>query len=166
VAKLAARTETSAAREPSPWSPLGAAAGFRLNQPPTLVAAVYADGAPVEAAFDFHAPPAGIDLPDGDIVVFADGAATRLSAHRPAETAGAGALLDGAVLTPMPGRIVAVAVAVGDAVIAGQALVVLEAMKMEHALTASAEGRVKEVRVAVGDQVTEGTLAVRLEPIR
>jgi biotin carboxyl carrier protein len=65
----------------------------------------------------------------------------------------------------MPGRIVSVAVVAGETVAAGQTLVVLEAMKMEHALTAPAEGRVKEVRVSVGDQVTEGTVAARLEPL-
>jgi len=164
VAKLVRRAARPSEAS-SPWSPLGAAAGLRLNQAPVASGTIYADGAPVVAAFDLGAPAAGVDLTDGDVVVFSEGVATRLSATRPAETAGAGALLDGAVLTPMPGRIVSVAVAEGDTVTAGQALVVLEAMKMEHALVAPAEGRVKELRVAVGDQVTEGTLAVRLETI-
>ncbi|HLZ82021.1 MAG TPA: biotin carboxylase N-terminal domain-containing protein [Caulobacteraceae bacterium] len=163
VARLARASEAAAG--PSPWSPLGPAAGFRLNQSPSRRARIYADGVPVEAPYDFAAPPAGLALADGDIVVFSEGAAMRLSRERPAQAAGAGALLDGAVLTPMPGRIVSVAVAPGQAVTAGQTLVVLEAMKMEHALTAPAEGRVKEVRVAVGDQVTEGTVAARLEPL-
>jgi 3-methylcrotonyl-CoA carboxylase alpha subunit len=164
VAKLVRRAE-AASQAPSPWSALGAAGGLRLNRSPVDGGTVYADGVPVVAAFDLGAPAAGVDLPDGDIVVFSAGVATRLSATRPVDTAGAGALLDGAVLTPMPGRIASVAVAQGDIVTAGQTLVVLEAMKMEHALVAPAEGRVKELRVAVGDQVTEGTLAVRLETI-
>ncbi len=46
----------------------------------------------------------------------------------------------------------------------GQTLATLEAMKMEHALTAPFDGKVAEVRCAVGDQVTEGALLVRLEP--
>jgi 3-methylcrotonyl-CoA carboxylase alpha subunit len=165
VAKLARRIATSTSQPPSPWSSLARAAGLRLNQRPARSATVYADGAPVTAPFDFEAPPVGIDLSDGDLVVFSEGMAIRLSATRPVETAGASALLDGAVLTPMPGRIVSVAVTEGEAVTAGQALVVLEAMKMEHALTAPAAGRVKELRVAAGDQVTEGIVAVRLEPI-
>ena len=163
VARLAQRSQPEPTDD-SPWSPSGRASSFRLNQPPHDRGTIYADGAPVEVVFDWHAPTAGFDLPDGDIVLFSEGTATRLSAHRPVETAGAAALLDGAVLTPMPGRIVSVAVSVGDEVTAGQTLVVLEAMKMEHALSAPAEGRVKELRVAVGDQVSEGTLAVRLEP--
>ncbi len=161
-----ARAQDAAERETlSPWDPLGPATGFRLNQRPARTARIYVDGAPVDAAFDFAAPPAGIELPEGDVVVFADGSAARLSAHRPVDAGAAGALLDGAVLTPMPGRIVAVAVTAGEVVAAGQTLVVLEAMKMEQALTAPAAGRVKEVRVAVGDQVTEGAVAARLEPL-
>ena len=55
----------------------------------------------------------------------------------------------------MPGRITAAPVKNGEAVKAGQTVVVLEAMKMEHALTAPFDG-VAQVRVAVGDQVTDG----------
>ena len=147
----------------SPWSPFGDAAGFRLNAATSRSGRIYAQGVAVEAPFDLGAPPSGLALPDGDIVVFAGGGAVRLSARRPADLAAAGALLDGAVLTPLPGRIVALPVAVGDLVRTGQTLVVLEAMKMEHALTAPADGRVSELRVAVGDQVAEGVTAVRLE---
>ena len=64
----------------------------------------------------------------------------------------------------MPGRIVAVAVAVGDAVAKGAPLVVVEAMKMELSLQAAFAGTVVEVAVRVGQQVTEGAMLVRLEP--
>ena len=70
---------------------------------------------------------------------------------------------DGAIRSPMPGKIVAVAVKVGDKVARGAALVTLEAMKMEHALTAPFDGTVAEVRGAAGDQVAEGVLLVRLD---
>jgi acetyl/propionyl-CoA carboxylase alpha subunit len=165
VARLASCARAPAVDSLSPWNAPGRASGLRLNQPPARTATVYADGAPIVAGFDFQARPAGVELPDGDLVVFSEGMAIRLSATRPAETAGAAALLDGAVLTPMPGRIVSVAVAEGETVAAGQALVILEAMKMEHILTAPADGRVSELRVAAGEQVTEGVVAVRLEPI-
>jgi acetyl/propionyl-CoA carboxylase alpha subunit len=83
--------------------------------------------------------------------------APRWPAPRLAEAAGAGA-----VLAPMPGRVVAVAVAVGAAVAAGEPLLVLEAMKMEQALRAPVAARVVAVRVAAGDQVEMGALLVEL----
>jgi pyruvate carboxylase subunit B len=67
------------------------------------------------------------------------------------------------VLAPMPGRIVRVLVAVGDDVTAGQGLVVVEAMKMENALTASRPARVAEIAIAEGQSVEAGRLLVRLE---
>jgi biotin carboxyl carrier protein len=62
----------------------------------------------------------------------------------------------------LPGGVIAVAVAPGDAVTAGQLLVVVEAMKMEHRITAPSDGTVAEVRAAVGDQVAAGDLLVVL----
>ena len=55
------------------------------------------------------------------------------------------------------------AVNVGDAVTAGQALAVMEAMKMEHTLHAPAAGRVSELLYAPGDQVAEGAELLRLQ---
>ena len=71
----------------------------------------------------------------------------------------------GAQTAPMPGVIRAVAVSVGDEVVAGQPLVVMEAMKMEHTLSAPAPATVTEVRCAVGDQVDNGAVLVVLEPL-
>ena len=70
----------------------------------------------------------------------------------------------GAALAPMPGNVVRVAVGVGERVEAGQVLVVLEAMKMEHAVHAGAPGTVGEVDVAEGDQVETGRILVVVEP--
>jgi biotin carboxyl carrier protein len=55
-------------------------------------------------------------------------------------------------------------VKVGDAVEAGQTLLVLEAMKMEHPMSAIEDGVVTEVRVAQGDQVESGALLLVVEP--
>jgi biotin carboxyl carrier protein len=63
----------------------------------------------------------------------------------------------------MPGSVVRVAVAAGDRVEAGQVLVVLEAMKMEHAVAAGGPGTVAEVAVAEGDQVETGRVLVVVE---
>jgi propionyl-CoA carboxylase alpha chain len=72
-------------------------------------------------------------------------------------------LSEGSALAPMPGGVVRVAVAVGDQVEAGQVLVVLEAMKMEHAVHATAPGTVTEVTVSEGDQVETGRPLVAVE---
>jgi geranyl-CoA carboxylase alpha subunit len=71
---------------------------------------------------------------------------------------------DGRLIAPMNGRVVAVNVAAGDTAQAGHALVLLEAMKMEHALSVPAAARVTAVHVAPGAQVSPGTLLVELEP--
>jgi acetyl/propionyl-CoA carboxylase alpha subunit len=63
---------------------------------------------------------------------------------------------------PMPGKILRVLVSVGDAVETGSTLVIMEAMKMEHAIKAPHAGHVAEVRVAPGDQVEGGQLLVVL----
>lgn len=63
---------------------------------------------------------------------------------------------------PVPGTIAAVMVAPGDAVVAGDTVVILEAMKMEHRITADADGVVDQVLVAVGDSVEAHQVVVRL----
>ena len=68
-----------------------------------------------------------------------------------------------AVLAPMPGTLIALDVAPGDEVAAGQRLAVLEAMKMEHALKAPREGRVAQIGASVGGQVAAGDAVVTLE---
>ena len=64
---------------------------------------------------------------------------------------------------PMQGTIVKVLVEVGDAVEAGQAVVVLEAMKMENQIAAEKAGTVKEIKVAPGDTVGGGDVVVVIE---
>ena len=64
------------------------------------------------------------------------------------------------VTTPLPGTILDVFVNVGDAVKAGQTVVLLEAMKMENNIEADCEGTVKEVKVRKGDSVLEGDVLV------
>jgi len=66
--------------------------------------------------------------------------------------------------TPVPGTVTHVAVAVGDAVEAGAALVVLEAMKMEHTIRADEDGVVAEIHVSVGQSVDAHTVVVTLTP--
>jgi 3-methylcrotonyl-CoA carboxylase alpha subunit len=69
----------------------------------------------------------------------------------------------GTILSPMPGRIIAVEVAQGQAVTKGQKLLTLEAMKMEHSLTAPFDGVVAELNAEAGAQVQVEALLVRIE---
>jgi 3-methylcrotonyl-CoA carboxylase alpha subunit len=70
---------------------------------------------------------------------------------------------NGAIAAPMHGKVLSVSVAKGDKVAKGQRLMVLEAMKMEHALDAATDGVVAELSVAAGDQVSEGTQLILIE---
>jgi len=67
------------------------------------------------------------------------------------------------VRSPMPGKILQVVVTAGATVEAGQALVLLEAMKMENTLSAEGPARVKKIHVAPGDLVDLGQILVELE---
>jgi len=69
----------------------------------------------------------------------------------------------GGLKAPMPGKVLAVEVVQGQAVEKGQLLMILEAMKMEHRITAPATGVVKALAVAVGEQVANGALLVTFE---
>jgi len=69
---------------------------------------------------------------------------------------------DGAVLAPIPGLILEIKVRVGDMVQAGQAVAVMEAMKMENNLTANLSGVVKEILVQKGSEVATGDVILRI----
>ena len=73
------------------------------------------------------------------------------------------AALTGSVTVPMQGTIVKVLVAVGDTVEAGETICVLEAMKMENAINASAGGTITEIKVSAGDSVTGGDVIAMIE---
>jgi propionyl-CoA carboxylase alpha chain len=77
----------------------------------------------------------------------------------PADTVAVGSLL-----APMPGTVVSVAVERGQAVVAGQPVLVLEAMKMQHTVTAPGAGTVSELDVRPGDQVASGEVLAVVSP--
>ena len=87
----------------------------------------------------------------------------RAHAERIAADGGASAEADGSVRAPMPGTVLAVKVHEGQTVTAGEPLGVLEAMKMEHTLTAPTDGTVTSVNAAVGDQVPLGHTLFHVE---
>jgi 3-methylcrotonyl-CoA carboxylase alpha subunit len=90
------------------------------------------------------------------LILFADGAEHRLELVDPHASPGGASIHAGHLAAPMPGRLIEVRVAVGEAVVKGQALVVLEAMKMEHVIVAPGDGVVGAVHYAAGDLVAEG----------
>ena len=85
--------------------------------------------------------------------------------HARTRQRGTSGSLEPEVRSPMPGKILAVKVVAGEVVADGQTLVLLEAMKMENALTAEGKARVAAVHVADGDLVELGQVLVELEPI-
>ena len=74
-------------------------------------------------------------------------------------------LPSGGLIAPMPGSVIEVRCTVGDAVAAGQVMVVLEAMKMEHHITAPFDGTVTALPIAVGEQVANGALLLTIEEV-
>jgi propionyl-CoA carboxylase alpha chain len=76
----------------------------------------------------------------------------------------AAAVAEGSLVAPMPGTVTAVHVAAGDAVTAGQPLLVLEAMKMQHSVVATATGVIRSLDVVPGAQVDAGTVLAVIEP--
>ncbi|HWW57901.1 MAG TPA: acetyl/propionyl/methylcrotonyl-CoA carboxylase subunit alpha [Sphingopyxis sp.] len=130
-------------------------AGFRLNAPDVRSAPFLLDGKRVEV--ELHGP--GAEEPAPAMLVAEGGSVWQLAPWRAAGGTGGG---DGAILSPMPGKVIAVEVAAGDRVTKGQKLLTLEAMKMEHSLTAPFDGVVAELNATTGAQVQVEALLARI----
>ncbi|MEE3358472.1 MAG: acetyl/propionyl/methylcrotonyl-CoA carboxylase subunit alpha [Pseudomonadota bacterium] len=122
-----------------------------------------------------------VSLKDGLLTVEQEGVKTQVIARKSGEgvliqrsgidrfftffdpSASASAGVSGALTAPMPGNVIAVFAKAGDAVTEGDKLLVMEAMKMEHAITASKDGIISEMLVSEGDQVEQGALLVRMQ---
>jgi acetyl/propionyl-CoA carboxylase alpha subunit len=140
----------------------GGLTGFRLNAATDPAVRLFLDGAPVLITPDGAGDRSVLADADGHIVVFEQGEAIAFTLDAPGgldEAAG-----DGAIRSPMPGKVTLVAVQAGEAVEKGQLLMVLEAMKMEHSLTAPIAGVVEAVLVSEGGQTTEGAVLARIAP--
>ncbi|MDQ1158716.1 3-methylcrotonyl-CoA carboxylase alpha subunit [Sphingomonas sp. SORGH_AS 950] len=133
--------------------------GFRLNAAPRRSARFLLDGRPITVDFSEagDVPPAPTDQ-----VLISEGGQSWSFTRWRADGLAAGGAGDGAILSPMPGRIIAVAVTEGQRVGVGQPLVTLEAMKMEHVLTAPFDGIVTDLKARTGGQVAEGIALVRI----
>ena len=150
-----------------PW-----AGGWRVNAARSL--RVESDG--VVRSVELGATPPPVELVRVDDVVYldlagrstwfrlapppyVDSAARAAIAHHPA-----GALGPTEVFAPMPGAVLTVHATLGQTVNAGDPIVTLEAMKMEHVVTTQTGGRVTELRVHPADQVSRGQLLAIVEP--
>jgi 3-methylcrotonyl-CoA carboxylase alpha subunit len=127
----------------------------------TRVDVVVGDGA-YAPEVDVAAPAATLVSVDGQRVLFHEGEAWSVSQPTSDRHAGSAAVSDGTLRSPMPGRIVSLSVVQGQAVTQGQPLLALEAMKMEHSLTAPFDGSVAELAVTIGDQVAENVVLARI----
>ncbi len=100
---------------------------------------------------------------DDHTLIVAKGAQQHRLVHVvPVAEADRGEGAGGGLNAPMPGKVVQAMVAAGDSVVRGQTVMILEAMKMEHAISAPADGTVADVFFAAGDQVDEGAEMLRL----
>jgi 3-methylcrotonyl-CoA carboxylase alpha subunit len=95
--------------------------------------------------------------------IFTPRGAARIEHLDPLAHAGESTQAGGRLTAPMPGKVVSFAVKAGDRVKAGQALAVMEAMKMEHTLSAPHDGVVAELLFAPGDQVNDGDALLKLQ---
>jgi acetyl-CoA/propionyl-CoA carboxylase biotin carboxyl carrier protein len=102
-------------------------------------------------------------LPDAPVAAAPAAGPTRARPKPAVSSGGGGGAGSGTVAAPMQGTIVKVLVEAGASVEVGEALVVLEAMKMENQINAEVSGTVKEVRVAAGDSVGTGDILVIIE---
>ncbi|MEH6683376.1 MAG: acetyl/propionyl/methylcrotonyl-CoA carboxylase subunit alpha [Qipengyuania sp.] len=141
-----------------------AAIGFRLNAAPRVATTLCYKGESrtIAVTGERDAAHATGFVEDARTVVFADGQSFEFALE--SRGSGAAAAGDGAILAPMPGKVIAVDVSEGDTVTAGQRLMVLEAMKMEHALTAPFDGTVTELAATEGGQVQVEAVLCVVEP--
>ncbi|MBI1329924.1 MAG: biotin/lipoyl-binding protein [Alphaproteobacteria bacterium] len=102
-------------------------------------------------------------LANADIALMQGGETMVLSLYDPFTASEAAGSATDSVSAPMPGKVVQIFVKAGDHVTRGQPLAVLEAMKMEHTLSAAADAKIESVEATAGDQVGEGTIIVRFE---
>ncbi|MDC8755275.1 acetyl/propionyl/methylcrotonyl-CoA carboxylase subunit alpha [Erythrobacter sp. sf7] len=126
-------------------------AGFRLNSTPKISVTLSHNGETRTLPFEPAVAGSTSYHDDQRVLVFDYGSTYEF--ERGARGTGQASAADGAILAPMPGKVIAVDVVEGQAVTAGQRLMVLEAMKMEHALTAPFDGVVEGLSVSAGAQV-------------
>ena len=89
----------------------------------------------------------------------------RFTLHNPMQALDHETASDNQFVAPMPGAIITLPVSQGDVVEAGDILLIMEAMKMEHSMIAPVRATVVDVYCSIGDQVEEGDRLITLEPV-
>jgi acetyl/propionyl-CoA carboxylase alpha subunit len=143
-----------------PWFGLD---GFRLNSAPHLTVRLRHDGQPLSAPLSRGWTTDAVRNIGESTIVFDRGEAYEFTLDAGERAEGEAAAGDGAILSPMPGKIVSVAAKAGAKLKKGDPILVLEAMKMEHTLTAPFDGKLTELNAKAGAQVSEGVLLAKLE---
>jgi 3-methylcrotonyl-CoA carboxylase alpha subunit len=141
------------------------AGGWRLDLPGGQVAAQATREPDRRLAVDLDGRRFGASVvhTGRELAVLIGGQSWRLAEVDPLAVEGIEEAAGAQVIAPMPGKVIQVMAKAGEGVRKGAALIVLEAMKMEHTLSAPADGTVAAVNCAVGDQVTEGTVLVAFQ---
>ncbi|MFM6930919.1 MAG: acetyl/propionyl/methylcrotonyl-CoA carboxylase subunit alpha [Novosphingobium sp.] len=149
-------------RMPDPWNSL---IGLRLNAAPQMAVAL-TDGERVYTGFLGTGRHGNVPLNRmGNEVHFHGKATSRKLWFAEVRGSGHHGAHDGDILSPMPGKVIAVEVTEGQTVTKGQKLLTLEAMKMEHSLTAPFDGTVAELKAVAGAQVQVDALLARIEAV-
>ncbi|WP_341712866.1 acetyl/propionyl/methylcrotonyl-CoA carboxylase subunit alpha [Erythrobacter sp.] len=138
--------------------------GFRLNASPKSSVTLYSGAETYSAKAETFAGKAPADHLNPDTIVVTERGRGHLFTSQPQRGTGHHHAHDGDIIAPMPGKVITVDVADGDTVTAGQRLMVLEAMKMEHALTAPFDGTVSGLAVSAGSQVQVDAVLAIVEP--
>lgn len=138
--------------------PESTAPGLRLNAAPKRSAWFLLDGEKIEIDLDGS----GSEDPLPGVLITEQGQAWLLAPWRRDGVHGA-ATGSGAIVAPMPGKVISVEVNEGQSVIKGQKLLTLEAMKMEHTLNAPFDGVVVQLNVSAGQQVQVDALLAKIE---
>ncbi|WP_439598185.1 acetyl/propionyl/methylcrotonyl-CoA carboxylase subunit alpha [Falsiroseomonas sp.] len=144
----------------------GAVTRLDLPDGPASVAAPRWAGDGLAAVLDGQALRATVLREGALLTVLLDGATHELALIDPGAATGAAQEGGGRVLAPMPGRILEIKVAEGEAVARGAVLLVMEAMKVQMRITAPADGLVQALRCRVGELVEDGSELVLLEPAK
>jgi 3-methylcrotonyl-CoA carboxylase alpha subunit len=173
-ARIGAAQARDADAPPSPWD---ATDGFQLSGTRRVALPVVADGESLvaEASYGPHGVTVSVEgeAPAEDaaamsaadaVYVLRRGRQTRVSLRDLALDQGGDAGQGGVVRAPMHGKVLAILVEPGDAVTRGERVAIIEAMKMEHSLTAPMDGVVAEITASADAQVAEGARIMTIAP--